>query len=85
MAGEISINGESKSIPTPSLLDYEARLAAEKRELISRVTLEIEEIFIRENLTMGDLGEIMDMFNSRAHSIFSKVEIKTLKDQYGKI
>ena len=87
MSGEIHINGEAKGLPpsTPKLLDEEARIATEKRALISRVTLEIEQILLREDLSMGDLGEIMDMFNARAHSIFSKVKIKTLSETYGKI
>ena len=74
----------SDKIPeaTVALLDKEARDATERRATISRVTLEIEEILIRENFTMGELGEVLDLFNSRAHSLFSKVKIKEVKDQY---
>ena len=67
---------------TSKLLDEEARLAAERRALISRVTLEIEQILLRENFTMGELGEVMDMFNARAHSVFSQTKLKDIKQSY---
>lgn len=73
---------ETKDIPTPKLLDEEARIASERRALISRVTMEIESILIREDFTMGELGEVMDLFNARAHSIFSQTKIKDIKDKY---
>ena len=69
-------------IPTPKLLDEEARLAAEKRALISRVTLEIEKILLRENMTVGDLLEIFGLFTARANSVFEKVTIKKVKESY---
>lgn len=70
------------NIPTPKLLDEEAKTAAEHRTLISRVTLEVEAILLREDLTMGELGEVMDMFNARAHSIFSRTKLKDIKKTY---
>ena len=70
---------------TPKLLDEEMRLAAEKRALISRVTLEIEKILLREDMTVGDLLEIFGLFTSRANSVFEKTKIKTIKETYGKI
>ena len=69
-------------ISTPKLLDEEARIASERRALISRITMEIEAILIREDFTMGELAEIMDLFNSRAHFIFSQTKIKDVKDKY---
>lgn len=85
MAGEISIEGKSTGVvetPTARLFDEEARQTQEHRDLISRLTLEIEQILLREDLTMGDLGEILDMFNARAHSVFSKTKIKDVKNSY---
>ena len=67
---------------TTKLLDEEARLAAEKRALISKVTLEIEQILLREDLTVGDLLEIFGLFAGRANSIFEKIKIKTIKENY---
>jgi len=70
---------------TPKLLDEEARLNKEKRELISRVTLEIEQILLREDMTVGDLLEIFGLFTSRANSVFEKIKIKKIKEDYGEI
>ena len=67
---------------TAKLMDNEAMTIAQKRATISRVTLEIEQILLREDMSMGDLAEIMDMFNSRAHSVFSLTKIKDLKQTY---
>ena len=70
------------NIPTAKLLDEEARLVAEKRALISRVTLEIEEILLREDMSVGDLLEIFALFTGRANSVFEKIKIKTIKKDY---
>ena len=78
------MTGEDK-IQTPKLLDEEARTEAERRAKIGRVTKEIEDILLREDFTMGDLAEVMDLFNARAHSVFSKTKIKTIKKSYGEI
>ena len=72
-------------IVTPKLLDEEARLAAEKRVLISRITLEIEQIFLREDINVGDLLEIFGLFTGRANEVFSQIKIKKIKEDYGKI
>ena len=73
---------ETTNIPTPKLLDEEARLAQEKRALMSRVTLEIEKILLREDLTVGDLLEIFGLFTGRANSLFERIKIKTIKENY---
>lgn len=69
-------------IPTPKLLDEEARLAQEKRDLISRVTLEIEAILLREDMTVGDLLEVFNLFTSRANKMFENIKIKQTKQNY---
>ncbi len=76
------MGGKASDISSPKLLDEEAKVAAKRRALISRVTLEIEKILLREDFTMGELGEVMDMFNSRAHSVFSKTKLKDVKKSY---
>ncbi len=78
--------GENKNpTATPKLLDEEARTEAERRVRIWKVTKEIEDILLREDFTMGELGEVMDLFNARAHSVFSQTKIKSIKESYGKI
>ena len=76
------MTGKASEISSPKLLDEEAKVAAARRALISRVTLDIEKILLREDLTMGELGEVMDMINSRAHSVFSRTKLKDLKNSY---
>ena len=67
------------------LLDEEAKIAMEKRALISRITLEVDEILLRENFTMGDWAEIADLINARSIKHFSQIKIKTIKENYGEI
>lgn len=74
---------EDIKLPTAKLMDEETKTIAQKRATISRVTLEIEQILLREDMTMGDLAEVMDLFNARAHHVFSLTKIKDLKNSYG--
>lgn len=83
MAGEIKINGQPTA--TPKLLDEEARQVAERQAKLGKVTLEIEAIFLREDLTMGELAEVLDLFNARAQSVFSRTKIKTVKESYERL
>jgi len=69
-------------IPTPKLLDEEMELAQKKREQIQRVTLEIESILLREDMTVGDLLEIFGMFTNRANRLFENIKIKQTKNNY---
>ena len=73
------------NISTSKLLDEENKLAEERRALISKVTLEIEKIFLREDLTMGELTEVMNLFNARAQSVFSQTKIEDIKHSYDKL
>lgn len=70
---------------TSKLLDEEARTEAERRAKIGRVAKEIEDILLREDFSMGELAEVLDLFNARAHSVFSKTKIKSIKESYGKV
>jgi len=76
---------DTTNIPTPKLLDEEAKLEAERRVWVSRIALEIEEILLREDMTMGDLLEVFGLFTSRANSVFERTKIKTIKEKYGEI
>jgi hypothetical protein len=74
----------SKTIPVGSttLLDEEVALAKAHREKISRITLAIEEMFLKEELTMGDLLEIFGMFTARANKVFESITLNKIKDDY---
>ena len=67
---------------TIRLLDEEKRLHAEHLDKISRVTLEVEQILLREEMTIGDLLEIFGLFTGRANSLFERIKIKTIKENY---
>lgn len=67
---------------TDQLLDNEAANIAARRATIAAVTLEVEAIFLREELTMGELSEVLDLFNARAHSVFTNTKLSVIKDTY---
>lgn len=69
-------------LPTAKLMDEEAKTLTDKRAQLSRVAVEMENILIREDMNMGDLANIMDLFNARAHAVFSLTKIKDMKQIY---
>lgn len=73
---------EDISIPTEKLMDNEVKTETDKRAQLSRVAIEMENILIREDMNMGDLANIMDLFNARAHAVFSLTKIKDMKQIY---
>ena len=64
------------------LADEQARAEELKREKLSRITLEVEKILIREHMTMDDLGGIVAHFNARAQTVFAEMKISSIKDTY---
>ena len=66
---------------TIKLLDQEAFDAAVKRVLIQKVALEIEQIFLREDMTIGDFAAVFALFMGRADRVFEKTKIKTIKEK----
>jgi len=72
----------NQGIATEKLMDEEVRQEAEHRAKIGKVTLEVEAIFLREGLTMGDFLEILGMFTSRANSVFEKTRMLEIKQSY---
>lgn len=75
--------GETKlGAATAVLMDNEAEQIAQHRQKITRITLALEEMLLKDDCTMGDLAEVMDLMNSRAHAVFSRVKISEVKSQY---
>lgn len=68
--------------PTAKMMDEETKTKEEHQNKMGAIALEIEQIFLRENLTMGDLSEVLDLFNSRAQAVFSGMSIKSIKENY---
>lgn len=79
---EMDMNTNNIPPATEKLLNEEARIENERRDTISKVTHELEEIFLREDMTMGDILEVMNLFNFRASKVFSQTKIKYVKEQY---
>jgi hypothetical protein len=69
-------------IATPKLLNEEARIEEERRDKMSRITLEVEAILLREDISMGELAQILDLFNARAQKVFSEMKLKNIKETY---
>ena len=67
---------------TIKLLDNEAQAAQAHRDKISRATLEVEQILLREELNVGDFLEIFGLFTERANKVFEKITIKEVKEKY---
>ena len=64
-------------------LEKNARQVEEiHRQKMGRIAQEVEKIFLREDLTMGEMAEVMDLFNSRAHAVFSDTKLKKIRDDY---
>lgn len=74
---------EDVNTPTAKLMDEEVKTEADKRATISKLTLEIEQILLRENMTMGDFLEIVGLFTNRANRVFSLKTIKEINETYG--
>ncbi len=64
------------------LADEEKRQTVAHRLLISKIAKEVEVIFLRENLTMGDLLEVFGLFTERANRVFSEKKISEIKKSY---
>jgi hypothetical protein len=67
---------------TVGLMDAEVETIQEHQRRIGSVALKFEEILIEADMSMGDLAEILDLFNARAHSVFSRTKIKEVKQHY---
>jgi hypothetical protein len=65
-----------------ALADEEKRQIEEHKKSIGKVAKEIEEIFIREHFTMGDLLEVFGLFTERANRVFAKELISAIKKKY---
>lgn len=65
-----------------ALADEERRQVMEHRELVARLTLEIDELLINNNATARVWMEIVDNFNKRYDVVIPNLKIKELKERY---
>lgn len=73
---------DSNSEITAKLLDKEAEDIKKHREKIGRISLEIEQIVLKEGLNVGDFLEIVGLFVERSNRVFEKITIKEIKEKY---
>lgn len=64
------------------LMGAEHATEEQRRSRLGAIAQEVEKIFLRESLTMGELSEVLDLFNARAHAVFSDMSIKSIKESY---
>lgn len=55
---------------------------AAHQERIGAIAREVDDIFQRTNLTMGEMLEVMDLLNARSNHVFSKMKITDIKLEY---
>jgi hypothetical protein len=58
------------------------RLKEVHRNKIGNIAREIEAILIREDMTWGEWGEVIDLLNARTHSVVSSLKLKKIQDDY---
>lgn len=68
--------------PSVKLNDEEVRQIAERKKIISELTLEIEALLIRENVTFVEWQQICANFMDRQMSIAEKLTFKEAKERF---
>lgn len=56
--------------------------AEKHRAKIGKITQEVEAILLREEMTWGDWGEVIDLLTARTHAIVSSLTLKQIKKDY---
>ena len=54
------------------------QLMKARQEKLSRVAKEVEEILVREGLTWGDWGEVVEMFSARIGNMVAIIKVTKL-------
>lgn len=76
-------------IKTHQLIEEENRIAREAElkhaKVIAKVAMEVEAILIREDLTWGDWGQVIDILAACAERVIPKIKISEIKKSYGKV
>lgn len=71
---------------TSSLNTEDAITAMRNKQLhqnkMGNIAKEIEVILIREDMTWGEWGEVIDLLNARTHSVVSSLKLKKIQDDY---
>lgn len=74
---------EGTNVEPKTLMDAEnqehMRQAEERAARLSKVAHEINDILVREDMTAGEWGEIVELFSMRIGNLVGKIKINFLK------
>lgn len=65
-----------------ALADHEREQVAKRREEISKVVQQIEDLLIGSNCTWQEWHNIVQMFNERNEFVIPQITIKEIKQRY---
>jgi|LSQX01.1.fsa_nt_gb hypothetical protein len=66
-------------------LEHEAEEAAKRAEIISKVTLEVEGVFLREHITFRELQEIFNKFMDRQVRVAETITVNEAKERFNNL
>ena len=77
-------DGDTKKDVVPETFEQAAhmtdmQLMAKQQEKLARIALEIDAILIREDVTLGEWGQIVEMFSSRIGHMVAFIKVKSLE------
>lgn len=64
------------------LPEHEAAEAAKREEIISKVTLEVESVFLREHITFREMQDIFNKFMDRQVRIAENITVNEAKERF---
>lgn len=70
---------------TKELLEEERRQEMERRKRISTAALQVEQIFLKEQMTMGEVLEVFSLLTERANQVLSLTPLQKIKDDFDKL
>lgn len=78
----ISESSQPAQTPHEAVQNEEQIIEARRRTRLGAIAKEVEAIFLREDISMEEMVEVLGLFNSRAHAVFSKMKLNEIKNIY---
>ncbi len=70
---------------TSKLIEEENNASMMRREVVTRVIKQVEDIFIKENFTLGEWTQVIEHFNKLNEMTLPKISIRELRARFNKI
>jgi len=70
---------------TSKLIEEENNARMMRREVVTRVIKQVEDIFIKENFTLGEWTQVIEHFNKLNEMTLPKISIRELRARFNKI